>query len=138
VRPKETLIRCGSAPRTAYRPCPRHESNFQPTCHPRAIPRTETLALIRVVGSGQEQQSSRHAHPERPHRLAEYSCLTELILMTAPGRMRSQCSPKVTGKNLDLPGSLACRRRPRRLFSRGWRGIARRSCGAGRDFRRGR
>jgi len=68
----------------------------------------------------------------------EHSCLTELILMTAPGRVGSQCSPKVTGKNLGLPGSSAWRRRPRRLFSRGWSGIARRSCGAGRDFRRGR
>jgi len=68
----------------------------------------------------------------------EHSCLTEMILMTAPGRMGSQCSPKVTGKNLGLPGSSAWRRRPRCLFSRGWCGIARRSCGAGRDFRRGR
>jgi len=27
VRPKETLIRCGSAPRTADRPCPRHSGH---------------------------------------------------------------------------------------------------------------
>jgi hypothetical protein len=67
----------------------------------------------------------------------EHSCLTEMILIGTPGRMSSQCSPKVTGKNLGLLGSSACRRRPRRLFSPGGCGIARRSCGAGRDFRRG-
>jgi hypothetical protein len=57
----------------------------------------------------------------------EHSCLTEMILMAAPGRVGSQCSPKVTGKNLGLLCSSACRG-SQRLLSPGGCGIARRSC----------